>query len=484
MILHIDMDAFFASVEQRDHPELRNKPIVVSGHSKRSVVSTASYEARKFGIHSAMPVFMARQRCKNLIIVSGNREKYKSDSNKIMNILSSISPLVEPVSIDEAYIDIKGLKRLYGSPEDIAEKIKKRIYTQLGLTCSIGIAPVKFLSKIASDMNKPDGLTIILEEQVERFITGLPIKKVPGIGKTALKQMENLQIKTLGDIRQFSLPVLTKKFGKMGGRLLDLSNGIDSSRVDTRSIRKSISSETTLANDISDFESIKQILLDRAQVVGATLRKKELTCSNIFIKLKFSDFSQITRSRKLDEPVCSSSAIFDQALSLFGKIRLNKKIRLAGVGVSSLKGKDAPVQLSLLPDDNPKKKQWESVDFAVDSISEKFGTYAVKKASLNKAKKGEKGMKNLIQIQIIVEGMVQGVFYRASTRDAAEKLGVKGWVKNMPDRTVHALLQGKPEILEKMIVWCRQGPPASRVDNVHTETIEIKEKYNSFEVRY
>ena len=300
-----------------------------------------------------------------------------------MKIISHFSPLMEQVSIDEAYVDIKGCERLFGSSKNIARSIKKAICDALSLTSSIGIAPVKFLSKIASDMNKPDGLTIISPAQVKGFISTLPIEKVPGIGKAAMKQMAILKIKTLGDVNQYPLPLLTRKFGKMGGRLSELSKGIDTSTVDTGYTRKSISSETTLSQDIFKFETVKQIILDRSQSVGRALRKKNYTCENVTIKLKFSDFSQITRSQTLCTPICSSSAIFNQALDLYRKIQLKKKIRLVGVGVSALRDKNTPVQLQLIPDPDMQKKQWESVDSAVDLISERFGTDIIKKASLN-----------------------------------------------------------------------------------------------------
>jgi len=383
MILHIDMDAFFAAIEQRDNPTLKNKPVIVSGKSKRSVVATASYEARLFGIRSAMPVFQAKQKCDHLVIVPGNMKKYRAESKKMMEIISHFSPLVEQVSIDEAYIDIKGCERLFGSPENIARSIKKYIYNELFLTCSVGIAPIKFLSKIASDMNKPDGITIIKRSQVKDFIFSLPIQKVSGIGKSAMKKMEILQIKTLGDINKYTLPILTQKFGKMGQKLIALSNGIDPSRVETNYTRKSISSETTLSKDIFDFETIKQMILDRSQSVGRELRKKNFVCENVFIKLKFSDFSQITRSKKLDTSICSSAAIFNEALALYKKVQLKKRIRLVGVGVTALKDKNTPVQMQLIQDQSRQKKQWESVDSAVDSISEKFGTHIIKKASLS-----------------------------------------------------------------------------------------------------
>ena len=382
MILHIDMDAFFASIEQRDNPDLKNRPVIIAGNSKRGVVSTASYEARKFGIGSAMPVFKAKQLCDHLEIVPGNMKKYQAESKKIMEIISHFSPLLEQVSIDEAYLDITGCERLFGNYKDIALAIKKQIYSQLSLTCSIGMTPIKFLSKIASDMDKPDGLTIIEQPCVKDIIFSLPIQKVPGIGKNSMKNMQLLQIKTLGDIKKYSESILTKKFGKIGKRLLELSSGIDKSKIETSYIRKSISSETTLPDDISDFQTIKKVLLDRSQIVGKTLRKKEFVCKNVFIKLKFSDFSQITRSSKLTSPICSSSAIFNKALILYQKIKLKKKIRLIGVGVTHLEDKNKPVQMLLIQDPENLNKQWESVDFAVDSISEKFGTSIINKASL------------------------------------------------------------------------------------------------------
>jgi DNA polymerase IV len=387
MILHIDMDAFFAAIEQRDNPDLKNKPVIISGNSKRSVVSTASYEARKFGIGSAMPVFKAKQLCDHLEIVPGNMKKYQSTSKEIMKIISHFSPLLEQVSIDEAYLDITGCEKLFGSYKDIALAIKKEIYHQLSLTCSIGMTPLKFLSKIASDMNKPDGLTIIEQSRIKDFIFYLPIQKISGIGKNSMKNMQLLQIKTLGDVQKYSLPVLTQKFGKMGEKLLELSHGNDKSRVETTNIRKSISSETTLAKDITDFQTVKQILLDRSQIVGKTLRQKKFVCENVFIKLKFSDFSQITRTRKLTSPICSSSAIFNEALFLYKKIKLKKKIRLIGVGVTTLKDKHAPVQMLLIQSPEKYEKHWESVDFAIDSISEKFGMDIINKASLTKPKK-------------------------------------------------------------------------------------------------
>ena len=382
MILHIDMDAFFAAVEQRDNPSLKGKPVIISGRSKRGVVSTASYEARKFGIHSAMPVFQAEKKCSQLIIVPGNMKKYRTNSAKIMQILSHYSPVIEKVSIDEAYMDIRGTKRLFGTPDHLAELIKKHIWNELALTCSIGIAPLKFLAKIASDMKKPDGLTIIEPSEVADIIKNLPIDKVPGVGKRAMKQMAALQISSLGDIKKLPSHVLKQKFGKMGPSLMDLANGIDPSPVQTDSLRKSFSSETTLPEDIKEIEQVKKILLDLSQQVGRQVRMKHFTCRTVTIKIKFSDFTQITRSHTLKTHFRSSTTIFNQAMALYKKIKLKKKIRLIGVGVSGLKHEDAPYQMQLLGTDEDENKQWEDVDNAVDSIGEKFGTHIIKKASL------------------------------------------------------------------------------------------------------
>ncbi len=385
MILHVDMDAFFASVEQRDNPQLRGKALVVSGHSKRSVVSTASYEARKFGIHSAMPLFQALQLCPHLTIVSGNREKYVQDSKKIMEILSQFTPLVEPVSIDEAYMDIRGCETLFGSPQQIAMKIKHQVAQELGLTCSIGAAPVRFLAKIASDINKPNGFTLINEEHIEEFIKILPIGKVPGVGKRAMATMTALNIQFLGDIKRLTPEVLERKFGKMGQRLSELSQGIDPTPVGGCISRKSISSEITLPQDIIASAEIKQVLLACAQRVGRDLRKKGWLCRHVSIKIKFSDFTQITRGKKTTSWVSSSKAIYDEAVTLVDRVSLKKKIRLLGVGVSDFMDESKPIQMSLIPDPTEiANAQWETVDHTVDAVLDKFGTNVIQKATLSR----------------------------------------------------------------------------------------------------
>ncbi len=490
MILHVDMDAFFASVEQRDNPTLKGKPIVVSGHSKRSVVSTASYEARKFGIHSAMPVFQAKQRCPHLIILPGSRHKYAMDSKRIMAILREFSPMVEPVSIDEAYLDIRGCEKLFGPPRTIAGKIKTAIFNELALTCSIGIAPVRFLAKIASDMDKPAGVTFIPRDKVEEVINTLPIQKVPGVGRKAMALMASLQINTLGDIRKFDRSLLTRKFGKMGSRLYQLALGIDDTAVETTSVRKSISSETTLAEDISDPAQVRTILLAHAQRVGRDLRKKEWVCRHVSIKIKFSDFTQITRGKKTPSWISSSNAVFDEAVALFDKVILKKKIRLIGVGVSDFQHKSEPVQMSLLPDpDENFEKQWKNVDHAVDSISQKFGSDVVKKASLNPSgsklnQTRRKKMTDKSAVSVRITGRVQGVFFRAETQKAAQSIQVEGYVKNLADGSVQALFQGNCDQIEKMLAWCRDGAPLSKVQGVDSQPVAIQPEMKGFQIRY
>lgn len=490
MILHVDMDAFFASVEQRDNPELLGKPVVVAGHSNRSVVSAASYEARKFGIHSAMPVFQARQRCPHLIIQPGSREKYARDSRKIMAILRQFSPLVESVSIDEAFLDITGCEKLIGTPEQAAKKIKFEIFNQLALTCSVGAAPVRFLAKIASDMDKPDGLTIISGKEMAQVIATLPISKVPGVGAKAMAQMQGLQIETLGDVKRFDLNLLTNKFGSFGQRLFQLARGIDATPIEPERPRKSISAEVTLSSDISDPRDLQSVLLAQAHRVGNELRAGNQRCRKVGIKLKFSDFSQITRSRTLETWISSSNTIFDHALFLYYNLNITKKIRLVGVGVSEFQETEKPIQRSLFPDQNQEdQRQWEAVDRAMDSVLAKFGPDALKKANLKNHKVshnyiGDQKVNPLCAVQVTITGRVQGVCFRHETQLAARERGLSGHVRNMPDRSVQALFQGKPEDIQDMLAWCRKGSTFSEVKDVNTRTVSVDPELTHFEIRY
>lgn len=381
MILHIDMDAFFAAVEQRDNPELRGKPVIISGRSMRSVVSTASYEARVFGVRSAMPLVQAMKLCPEAVVVRGRMDRYREVSRRIFTVFQEASPLVEKVSIDEAYLDVTGCLRLLGSPLTIARNIKNRIMEKENLTCSIGIAPLKFIAKIASDMNKPDGITVVEPHDVEGFIDTLPIGKVPGVGTSALRIMESMGVKTLGQIRRLDDRVLQKKFGVHGQRLKHLALGHDASRVEPFHERKSYSTETTLDRDTLDHDFLRLQLLEQSDEVARLLRRGQVKAKTVSLKITYGDFRQITRRHTLGVPVQSSKQIYQEALRLFKAENHTGMVRLIGVGVSGLTPQDQPVQDLLFKDrDEKQHEQWAHVEKAVDSILGKFGGNSVKRA--------------------------------------------------------------------------------------------------------
>lgn len=383
MILHIDMDAFYASVEQLDNPALRGKCVIVGGTSNRGVVSAASYEAREYGVHSAMPIFKAKQKCPQGIYVHPRMSRYKEVSRQIMTILRGYSPLVEVVSIDEAYLDLTGCDRLHGGHTQIAVDIKAGIKSETGLTCSIGIAPVRFLAKIASDLDKPDGLTIIGPEDVNEFIRILPIQKVPGVGKMSGRQLHELGIRFLGDIRNYPDEMIKKRLGKFGKRLIDLSKGLDQTPVTTESIHKSVSSETTLAQDTLDTHLLKKILLKQSQSVARDLRKMGVRAKTITLKLKHDDFKLVTRRVTISIPTQSSERIYTEATKLLRQYGLAQKVRLVGVGASGFINAEEPVQLDMFNSEATKGRNWEKVDRALDTIKHKFGKNVVRRASLS-----------------------------------------------------------------------------------------------------
>ena len=377
------MDAFFAAVEQLDNPGLKGQCVIIGSPSGRGVVATASYEARRFGVHSAMPIFMARKKCPQGIIIRPRKKRYKELSVIIMDLLREFTPLVEPVSIDEAYLDISGCRRLYGSPEETARQIKSKVLDTVNLNCSVGIASCKFLAKIASDMDKPDGLTFIRPEKALAFVETLPIGKVPGVGEKTLQHLKKIGVNALGDVRRYSDEMLLKKFGKFGYRLRDLSLCRDNSPVTPFSRAKSVSSETTLAVDTADKEALQLHILKHSEDVGRQLRKLGLRAKTITLKIKHADFRQFTRSITLAAPTHSSEAIFKTAAKLLAAYPLTTRIRLIGVGASGLDPKKGPVQMDLFKKRENTNASWEKVDKAVDSILKKFGNNTVKKASLH-----------------------------------------------------------------------------------------------------
>jgi DNA polymerase-4 len=366
------MDAFYASVEQVDHPELIGKPVIVGG-SGRGVVAAASYEARKFGVRSAMPIFQARRLCPHGVFLPVRRQRYLEVSRQVMEILDRVSPLLEQVSIDEAYIDITGTQSLHGSEVDLIKKIKEAIRHRTHLTCSIGIAPNRFLAKIASEMNKPDGWTIIKEEHVAVLFKKLPIGKIPGIGQKTEQVMKDLGIQTAADVLRFSREFWVKRLGKSGIDLYERAQGIGATAVIPHRAPKSCSAEDTFASDTADTEKLKEWLLSQSEEVGEDLRRQGIKGKTITLKVKYSNFRTVTRSTTLPEATHSTRIIYEAALKLLLKLKLKEKIRLIGVGVSNFAvGME---QGSLFPDQSVHKQ--EDLDRALDCIRNKYGRKAI-----------------------------------------------------------------------------------------------------------
>ncbi len=336
-IIHVDMDAFYASVEQRDNPELKGKAIAVGGSAKRGVVMTASYEARKFGVHSAMASRIAIDRCPHIIFVKPRFEAYKNVSKQIKEIFKSYTNLVEPLSLDEAYLDVTKNKTGNPSATLIAKEIKKRIKEELHLTASAGVSINKFLAKVASDMQKPNGLTVITPEKAEAFIETLPIEKIPGIGKVTATKMHKLGIKTGADIKQIEKNELIKRFGKTGAYYYHLVRCEHNSLVVPDRIRKSISSESTFSDDIDDENLMLEELDKIVTGLERSMKKLKTQGKTITLKIKYHDFQLTTRSRTLHVFVDSKEEIFPVIKELlFTPEKPTKPVRLLGVGLSTL----------------------------------------------------------------------------------------------------------------------------------------------------
>lgn len=342
------MDAFYASVEQRDFPELRGKPVVVGGSPEgRGVVAAASYEARKFGIHSAMPMSQAVRRCPELIIQRHRFDYYREVSQQIRAIFLSYTELVEPLSLDEAFLDVTETFSQYGSAQAIGREIKERVKADTKLTCSVGVAPNKFIAKIASAFEKPDGLVVVRPERVEDFLKDLPVSKIWGVGKATASTLHSLDINTVGDLRRYELHELINMFGKWGARLHDLARGIDERPVSPVRESKSTSRETTFAEDIYKESELQEILERLAVRVHEDLKRSNLSGKTIQIKVRYGDFTTITRSFTLKEPTNDENIIKETArLLLKHKVNLDARgVRLIGVGVSNFEAESPQIEL-------------------------------------------------------------------------------------------------------------------------------------------
>ncbi|OQY00033.1 MAG: DNA polymerase IV [Bacteroidetes bacterium 4572_117] len=349
-IIHIDMDAFFASVEQRDNPELRGKPIVVGGMGSRGVVAAASYEARKYGVFSAMPSKTALKKCPFLIFVKLRFEAYKEVSNQIRQIFLEYTDLVEPLSLDEAYLDVTTHKKGRPSATLIAKEIKQRIKDETGLTASAGISINKFLAKIASDYKKPDGLFLIKPEDAETFVEELPIEKFFGIGKVTAQKMHKLEISFGKDLKKLTEFDLIRKFGKQGSYYYHISRAIDKREVKPNRLRKSVGAENTFEYDIDDTEAMKKELFVIAQKLIQRIEKSKSYGKTLTIKVKFADFKQITRSKTFNSEIKHFDLLWKNTIDIFENIDFsNQKVRLLGISVSKLfscNNQKMPIQLT------------------------------------------------------------------------------------------------------------------------------------------
>lgn len=376
-IIHVDMDAFYASIEQRDNPELAGVPVIVGGLSNRGVVATASYEARKYGVHSAMSMVEARRRCPEAVFITPDHHKYSFVSAQIRKILDRYSPLVEPLSLDEAFLDVTGMDGLYADPVDIARRIKDDIKQQLQLTASAGVAPNKFLAKLASDLQKPDGLYVIRPGEEAQVLAGLPIRRLWGVGEVTAASIAKLGIRTIGQFAAADPKLLERHIGRAVNDLQRLARGLDERPVVPDQQIKSIGNEETFDQDLYQWDEIEKQLLLFADKVGWRLRRLALSGRTITVKVRFASFRTVTRSRTLEEATNLDDALYRTARELYKSIPSTEGIRLLGLTVSNLQ----PAGQAIALFDSKQEKQ-ESLHKVVDELKARFGATAVMKGRL------------------------------------------------------------------------------------------------------
>lgn len=386
-ILHVDMDAFYASIEQRDRPELRGKPVIVGGSSRRGVVSAASYEARKYGVHSAMPGVRAHKLCPDGVFLKVDMAKYRAVSKQLMAILGRFTPFVEPLSVDEAFLDVTGSLKLF---PNVAEDIRATIFEELTLTASVGVAPNKFLAKLASDMDKPDGLTRLPESEAEirAFLAPIPIERMWGVGEKTAQKLRGFGIETFGDVQLREEASIRRIVGEKGaGKLWHLARGIDERPVVTERVEKSISTERTFEQDLTDPEEMRRMVVSIAEKTGRRLRAKGRVAGTVTLKLRFGDFQTLTRQRALVRPSHRDADIIAAAVALFAEVKLRSGVRLLGVGTSNFVveggqgGAASPraEQLDLFEEREEPAAVDTRLDEAVDAIRERWGPDSVRR---------------------------------------------------------------------------------------------------------
>lgn len=373
VVMHLDMNAFFASVEQRTNPALRGKPVAVIGSAERTVVTTASYEARSWGVKTGMNKYEAKRCCPPLIFVVGNNRKYIDTSVRVLEILKHYSPTVEVYSIDEAFVDLSGVD-IFGTPEELAGSVKERIRAELGLTCSVGIAPNKLLAKLASDMEKPDGLVVIGPDEVAGVLEELPVGELWGIGPRLTAHLRAMGVRTCGELGRFPVSILRKRFGIIGERLKLMGRGVDTGPVvplGTDEDAKSVGHSMTLPSDISERRVIKRYLLKLSEMVAARARRHGLTGSKVCLTIRYPDFYTFGRMKTLAGPTNDTHTIYRAAVSVLQSIRLRSAVRLLGISISGItKG---PLQIPLFDMD----RRRESLLKALDSVNGHFGDFTL-----------------------------------------------------------------------------------------------------------
>jgi len=376
------MDAFYASIEQLDHPEYKGRPVIVGADPKagkgRGVVAACSYEARKFGIRSALPISRAWKLCPQGVYVRPRMNRYVEVSQQVMDVFRRYTDLVEPLSIDEAFLDITGSVALLGPADEIARSIKKAIREATGMTASVGLAPNKFLAKIASDLKKPDGLVVLQEADVNQFLRDLPISRLWGVGPKTEARLHEMGFRTIGQLASASRESLVRTLGSLGEHLYQLSHGKDDRQVVPDWERKSVGTETTFDEDTDDRDLLLRTILELSDHVAERLRKDEYRARKVTLKLRYSNFSTHTKQHSLDRLIQTGDEIAAVARQLFSQFPLNRKIRLIGVSAGDLhRGREDPEQLTLFATSNPKEK----LGHTVDEIKEKFGIDALRRGS-------------------------------------------------------------------------------------------------------
>jgi DNA polymerase-4 len=379
-IIHVDMDEFFAAVEKLDRPELRGKPLLIGGSATaRGVVSTASYEARPFGCHSAMPMAQAIRLCPQAIVLPVRGERYRQASDEVFAILGRFSPLVEPLSIDEAFLDVTGCERLLGPAERIAADLKGTIREETGLTASLGLAPNKYLAKLASDLEKPDGLVVLTEENAQRVLDPLPVSRIWGVGPAGAKALEALGVRTILQLRALPGKLLKQKFGQWGEHCWRLARGEDDRPVTPDSQAKSIGQEETFPQDVGEIEFLRAVLMEQVQEVARRLRRSGLKARTATLKIRYGDFTTLTRSGTVAEATDVTDVLWRaaEAILLAWAAKDFRPLRLLGMTASGLQGQRG-TQLSLFADAGQVKQ--EAIDRTLDKIAARFGVGAVQRA--------------------------------------------------------------------------------------------------------